>query len=468
MEKLYSISPLDGRYHSKVAELREYFSELALINARIFVEGEYFIFLNQYLSSKKRNIKKLTEKEIKTIRKIYLDRDKNAIEVKKIEFGGDGKIKPTNHDVKAVEYYLKRELDGKIKTNLELIHFGLTSEDVNNISYSILISSFLNKIYIPTVNEILSKLKDMILKYHSTPFPARTHGQIASPTTFGKEIRVFYERINKQIENIKKIKITIKLNGAVGNYNSFYSAYPDIEWLEFTSFFVKHINNVLKTDFKPNYFTTQIEPHDSWIEIFDRIRHINSIFIGFSQDIWRYISDDLIVLKVIKEEVGSSTMPHKVNPINFENAEGNFQIANAILEFFSTKLPISRMQRDLTDSTVERNIGVAFGYTILAMKSFLEGLSKISLNEEKSIKIIEENPQVYAEAIQTVLRKHGIKNAYEILKNLTRGNRVSMKDIQDFIENMKIKNSIKKELKKIISKNYIGIASKLSKYKLEE
>jgi Adenylosuccinate lyase (EC 4.3.2.2) len=221
-------------------------------------------------------------------------------------------------------------------------------------------------------------------------------------------------------------------------------------------------------DPQPNYFTTQIEPHDSWIEIFDRIRHINSIFIGFSQDIWRYISDDLIVLKVIKEEVGSSTMPHKVNPINFENAEGNFQIANAILEFFSTKLPISRMQRDLTDSTVERNIGVAFGYTILAMKSFLEGLSKISLNEEKSIKIIEENPQVYAEAIQTVLRKHGIKNAYEILKNLTRGNRVSMKDIQDFIENMKIKNSIKKELKKIISKNYIGIASKLSKYKLEE
>ena len=468
MEKLYAISPLDGRYNSKVKELRDYFSELALINARIFVEGEYFIFLNKYLYNKKIIKKKLTKKEIDSIRKIYSDRDKNALEVKKIEFTGDEKIKPTNHDVKAVEYYLKKELNGKIDANIELIHFGLTSEDVNNIAYSILISSFISKIYLPLLNDILLKLKEMIIKYSSIPFPARTHGQIASPTTFGKELRVFYERIKKQLENIRKIKIKVKINGAVGNYNSFYAAYPEIDWINFSELFVSHINNIIKTEFELNYFTTQIESHDSWIELFDRFKHINSIFIGLSQDIWRYISDDLIVLKAIRGEVGSSTMPHKVNPINFENAEGNFQLANALFEFLSSKLPISRMQRDLTDSTVERNIGIAFGYTILAMKSLSEGLSKIKLNEKKSMDIINENPQVYAEAIQTILRKHGIRNAYELLKDLTRGNKVTINDIKIFIKKLKYKKNIKQEINKTISKPYIGIAQKLSRYKLEE
>lgn len=468
MEKLYSISPLDGRYHSKVDDLRDYFSESALINHRIMVECEYFIFLTSYLNSKKKAVKKLTGKEIKEIREIYLLKDKNAFEVKKIEFSGDKNIKPTNHDVKAVEYYLKKTLSKKVKNNLELIHFGLTSEDVNNISYSIMISSFLRDIYIKEINRLLKSLNFFVFKYSKTPFPARTHGQIASPTTFGKEIKNFCERINNQKKEIQKCEIKIKLNGAVGNYNAFVAAYPDINWIDFTKKFTNHLNAFIKLSLKPNLHTTQIENHDSWVAIFDRVKLINNILIGFSQDIWRYISDDLLILKPVEGEVGSSTMPHKVNPINFENAEGNLQFANAILEFFSSKFPISRMQRDLTDSTVERNIGVAFAHSLIGLRSLMEGINKITLNESKSLKMIKEHPEVYAEAIQTILRKHQVKEAYERLKKLTRGNRVSEKDMENFIENSDLTQKIKKEIKTVLSKPYIGIADKLCKSKSEE
>lgn len=463
--EIYSISPIDGRYKNKTTELENYFSELSLINSRIIMECEYYIFLNHYLSSKKL-VKKLSKREISFIRSIYLSKEKNALEVKKIEFIGDNKTKPTNHDVKAVEYYLKKTFAKNIKNNLELIHFGLTSEDVNNIAYSIMISSFIRDIYLKKIDEILKILKGFSLRYAINIFPARTHGQFASPTTFGKEMRIFYERLNNQKKLIENHKLTIKLNGAVGNYNSFVSAYPQINWLDFSKKFTNHLNDYLKLNFELNYYTTQIESHDCWVYLFDRIRHINSILIGLSQDMWRYISDELLILKPIKGEVGSSTMPYKVNPINFENAEGNLQYSNAILEFLSSKLPISRMQRDLSDSTVERNIGVGFAHSIIGYSSLIDGLSKIDLNKKKAVDMINSHPEVYAEAIQTILRKHNISGGYEMMKELTRGRKISKKDLIEFVKNMNINKKIKEEILNVVSKPYIGKADFLAKYKL--
>lgn len=463
MEKLYALSPLDGRYYLKVDDLRKYFSELALINYRIVVECEYFIFLNSYLSAKKNKVRKLTESEIKKIRSIYNNKDRNALEVKKIEFSGDEAIKPTNHDVKAVEYYIKKILSREINNNLELIHFGLTSEDINNIAYSIMISSFVRDIYLKEIKKLLDILFSFSIKYADSIFPARTHGQIASPTTFGKEIRIFYQRLKNQFEMIKKHHLKVKLNGAVGNYNAFVSAYPDIDWIDFSVKFIEHINKFLNLSLKPNLYTTQIENHDSWIELFDRSRHINNILIGLSQDIWNYISDDLIVLKPVEGEVGSSTMPHKVNPINFENAEGNFQIANALFEFFSSKFAISRMQRDLSNSTVERNISVAFGHTIIAIRSLMEGFGKISLNHRIAREVVLKHPEVYAEAIQTILRKYAIKGGYEMLKKITRGNKINRRKLIDFITRLNLSPEIENEIKEVISRDYIGLAPRLAK-----
>jgi len=468
MEKLYAISPLDGRYHSKVETLGNYFSEAALINYRIMVECEYFIFLNHFLASKRKRIKPLKDSEIKSIRELYFLKDKNALEVKKIEFLGDKNIKPTNHDVKAVEYYIKRYISKITKNNIELVHFALTSEDVNNISYSLMISSFIKDIYLKELNLILKNIDYFANRYASSLFPARTHGQIASPTTFGKEMKNFYERIKRQKKLIKSHKLRVKLNGAVGNYNAFVSAYPEINWIRFTKKFISHIDNYFSLNLEPNLYTTQIENHDSWIELFDRLKHLNNILIGFCEDIWRYISDELVILKQVEGEVGSSTMPHKVNPINFENAEGNLQFANTIFNFFSSKFAVSRMQRDLTDSTIERNIGVAFGHTILSFKSLIEGISKIELDEIKAKNMVKAHPEVYAEAIQTILRKHGIRNAYEILKGQTRGRKITEKDIKNFIETSKFSQSIKSEIMSVISKPYVGYAEKLAKLKLEE
>lgn len=461
-----AISPIDGRYFSKTKDLKNYFSEYALINSRIKVEIEYFIFLIDYLYKHKKIRKNLSKNDINLIRGIYKTPDENARIVKDIETKGFQDIKPTNHDVKAIEYYLKKKLYNKINTNLEFIHFGLTSEDVNNISYSLMINSFINNCYIKEVNEILSQLYIFLTKYSTTPFPSRTHGQIASPTTFGKEIRVFYERIKRKVEYIKNYKILVKLNGAVGNYNALYTAYPDIDWIDFSRKFIKFINKNLKTSFELNFYTTQIEPHDSWVELFSHIKHLNTILIGFCQDIWRYISDDLIILKKLDWEVGSSTMPHKVNPIDFENAEGNFQVANSLFSMFIDKFPISRLQRDLSDSTVERNIGVAFAHTIIAFLSLIKGLSKIDLNIHKSTELAISHPQVYSEAIQTILRKHGVKNAYEILKDFSRGKVLTNNDIINFIKKLNVNKKIKHELLLAVKKPYIGIADKLATYKL--
>lgn len=463
-----AISPIEGRYFSKTKGLENYFSEYALINSRIKVEIEYFIFLTDYLYKHKKIKKNLSKNDINLIRRIYKTPDENARIVKEIETKGFQEIKPTNHDVKAIEYYIKKKLDNKINTNLELIHFGLTSEDVNNISYSLMINNFIKNCYLKKIDEILLQLYVFLTKYSKIPFPARTHGQIASPTTFGKEIRVFYERIKKKAECIKNHKISVKLNGAVGNYNAVYAAYPDINWIDFSKKFVEFINRNLKTSFEINLYTTQIEPHDSWVELFSHVKHLNTILIGFCQDIWRYISDDLIILKKLDWEVGSSTMPHKVNPIDFENAEGNFQLANSLFSIFIDKFPISRLQRDLSDSTVERNIGVAFAHTIIAFLSLLRGLSKIDLNIHKSKELAISHPEVYSEAIQTILRKHGIKNAYEMLKDFSRGKLLTNIDITKFIKNLNIDKKIKHELLSVVKKPYIGIADKLAIYKLNK
>jgi len=467
MEKLQAISPIDGRYKNKTEELSEYFSEEALINYRIFVECEYFIFLLEELSKIDKKIKKLNSKEEKIIREIYFNKSKNAFDVKQIEFKGDQNIPPTNHDVKAVEYFLKKKfLNTTFKDRLEFIHFGLTSEDINNIAYSLIIENSLRKVLYPQIEKILNLLKVYSIKYSSHPLLARTHGQPAVGTTFGKEFRIFYERIKKQLDYLKKHQISIKINGAVGNYNALYSAYPEINWILFSKRFVNKLERITSLKFSTNIFTTQIENHDSWVEIFDRLKHLNFILISLCQDIWLYISRDLIIQKSIKGEIGSSTMPHKINPIDFENAEGNLQISNSFLKLFSDKFPISRLQRDLSDSTVERNIGVSFSHSLIAYKSILKGLNKIEINTKEAEKEFLIHPEIYTEAIQTIMRREKIKNSYEILKNISRGKKISKNILMKFINKLKIREKVKDELKNILNMPYIGLAEKLSKEKI--
>ena len=465
MEKLQSINPIDGRYRNRTEDLSRYFSEEALINFRIVVECEYFIFLLERLSKKDRRVKPLKKTEIALIRELYLTANKNAFGVKQLEFG-DGGLPATNHDVKAVEYYLKKIFkDSSFRDRLEFFHFGLTSEDVNNIAYSLMIDGGLRKILLPEAGKLLKILKALAFKYAGTPLLARTHGQPAVGTTFGKEFRIFYERLKKQLDAVKRHSLKAKLNGAVGNYNAHISAYPEIDWISFSGEFLKRLGETAGARLEPNIFTTQIENHDSWVELFDRLRHINSILTGFSQDIWRYISDELIIQRPVKGEVGSSTMPHKVNPIDFENAEGNFGLANSLLSFFSAKLPVSRLQRDLSDSTVERNIGSAFAYSLIGYRALLKGLGKIEINPRKSAETLGKNPQIYSEAIQTVLRRERVKNPYELLKGLTHGKKTGKAGILKFIRGLKTGEKTRLELEKLLSKPYTGLAEKLAKHK---
>ncbi|PIS47011.1 MAG: adenylosuccinate lyase [Elusimicrobia bacterium CG08_land_8_20_14_0_20_51_18] len=467
MEKLQSINPIDGRYRNRTEDLSRYFSEEALINFRIVVECEYFIFLLERLSKKDRRVKPLKKAESSLIRELYLTANKNAFDVKQLEFKGDAGLPATNHDVKAVEYYLKKNFkNSSFRDRLEFFHFGLTSEDVNNIAYSLMIDGGLREILLPEAEKLLKTLKGLALKHAGTPLLARTHGQPAVGTTFGKEFRIFYERLKNQLDAVKKHAIKAKLNGAVGNYNAHISAYPAIDWVSFSGDFLKRLGENTGARLEVNLFTTQIESHDSWVELFDRLRHINSILTGFSQDIWRYVSDELIIQRPVKGEVGSSTMPHKVNPIDFENAEGNFGLANSLFAFFSAKLPVSRLQRDLSDSTVERNIGSAFAYSLIGYRALLKGLEKIEVNSRKSAETLEKNPQIYAEALQTVLRRERVKNPYELLKGLTRGKKPGKTGILKFIRELKTGGGAKKELRDLLSRPYTGLAEKLAKYKL--
>ncbi len=451
--KRNAINPLDGRYFEKTRVLAPYFSEEALMKYRVIMEGEYLIALS--LSGKTR-LKKFSDAEIKKVRNLYELSQKDFDYIKKLE-------KITNHDVKAVEYFLKEKLaKTTLKNNIEWIHFAITSEDTNNIAYALLLSGALENVMIPVIKEISSSLGELANKYKNLPMLARTHGQPASPTTFGKEMKVFVARLEKKLIDLKNIKIQAKLNGATGNYNAHMVAYPNVSWLEFSKKFIESFNKNRKVKLEANLITTQIECHDSYVAIFDTLKHINTILLDFNQDMWRYISDGWVGQKLNREETGSSTMPHKINPIDFENSEGNLGLANALFEFFARKLPISRLQRDLSDSTVERAFGTAFGHSYLAYTSLLKGLSKISVNEALIKEELLAHPEVIAEAIQTILRRENYPVPYEALKGLTRGKIIVMEDFKNFVDSLKVSPKIKTELKKITPLNYTGLASKIA------
>ncbi len=456
MDELEAISPIDGRYRRYTKKLSEIFSEKGLIKYRLIVEGEYLIVLSEHPQI---GTREFSEEEMSLVRRLSDISIEDAGIVKSIEVKGYKNIKATNHDVKAIEYFIKDKLKGtSLEDSLEWVHFGLTSEDVNNISYGLMLSDCLEEIILPELKKIYKKLDEFAQEHKNVSILARTHGQPASPTTFGKEFKVFASRLERQISQLEDKEILVKLNGATGNYNAHYISYPNIDWVSFSKNFIGNFNKKRKIKLKPNLITTQIEPHDTYAELFDNLRRLNTILLDFNQDIWRYISDDWVTQKPTEGEVGSSTMPHKVNPIDFESSEGNLGIANALFSYFSIKLPISRLQRDLSDSTVERNFGVALGHSLIGYKSILKGLNKIYINEPKVIQELENHPEVTSEAIQTILRRENVELSYEKLKELTRGRKIAMNDFNLFINELNVSEEIKEELKRITPKNYIGLA----------
>ena len=448
-ETLNSISPIDGRYFQKVKELSPYFSEFALIKYRVRVEIEYLIALAEGPLNKQ--LASLISKK-SDLRSIYLNFSlENANAIKDIE-------KEINHDVKAVEYFLKKALEdigvGDIK---EYVHFGLTSQDINNTSIPLSINECLDAVIIPMLETLINELKRISREWKNITMLARTHGQAASPTNLGKEIAVFVERLEIQLRSLKAVEHKAKFGGATGNFNAHHIAYPGINWPEFADTYVTKYLGLDRSQ-----YTTQIEHYDQMAAIFDNLSRINTIIIDLDRDFWQYISMGYFRQKVNKGEVGSSAMPHKVNPIDFENSEGNLGIANAVFHFLSSKLPISRLQRDLTDSTVLRNIGVPMAHSLLAWKSLMKGLSKIEINESVIRKDLDANWAVVAEAIQTILRRENYPNPYESLKELTRGNKeINENSIRAFIDGLEISEEIKIELRKISPHNYSGVFPEL-------
>ncbi|MEM1258905.1 MAG: adenylosuccinate lyase, partial [Bacteroidota bacterium] len=437
LTQLNAISPIDGRYRNKTANLASYFSEEALIKYRVQVEIDYFIALCQHPLPQLRNFDKTRFLSLQTIYGEFSSAD--AFHIKEIE-------KTTNHDVKAVEYFIKEKFDALgLEEYKEFIHFGLTSQDINNTAIPLSIKEAMNNTYVPVYLELFEKLKDLAHTWKEVPMLARTHGQPASPTRLGKEIFVFVERLKQQFDLLNDIPSAAKFGGATGNYNAHKVAYPDIDWHRFGKTFVQE-----KLGLHHSFPTTQIEHYDHMAALFDCLKRINTIIIDLNRDIWTYISMDYFKQTIKKGEVGSSAMPHKVNPIDFENAEGNLGIANAVFEHLSLKLPVSRLQRDLTDSTVLRNVGVPFAHTLIAFQSTLKGLAKLVLNQEKFERDLEDNWAVVAEAIQTILRREGYPHPYEALKGLTRTNeKITQKTIRDFIETLAVSKEVKNELKKI-------------------
>jgi adenylosuccinate lyase len=445
LTQLNAISPIDGRYRGKVAQLSNYFSEEALIKYRVLVEVEYFIALCEIPLPQLSDFDAALFPELRKIYQGFSAED--AHKIKDIE-------KVTNHDVKAVEYFIKEKFDGLgLQKYKEFIHFGLTSQDINNTAIPLSIKDAIEQTYLPEFEEVLGKLKELTKEWSEVSMLARTHGQPASPTRLGKEIQVFVTRLEEQIKSVQEIPNAAKFGGATGNYNAHKVAYPKVDWKSFGSDFVNK-----KLGLYHSFPTTQIEHYDHMASLFDVMKRINTVLIDLDRDIWTYVAMDYFKQKIKKGEVGSSAMPHKVNPIDFENSEGNLGIANAIFEHLSRKLPISRMQRDLTDSTVLRNVGVPFGHTLIGFKSTLKGLNKLLLNAEKFEKDLENNWAVVAEAIQTILRREGYPNPYEALKGLTRTNeKINQQSIASFIDSLDVSDEIKTELKQITPANYTGI-----------
>ena len=445
LSPLNAISPIDGRYRNKVNELAPYFSEEALIKYRVLVEIEYFIALCEIPLPQLKSVDVNIFDDLRAIYKNFTSDDATAI--KKIE-------SVTNHDVKAVEYFIKEKFDALgLSAYKEFIHFGLTSQDINNTAIPLSIKEAVNNVYVPEYTTVVDKLKDLTQDWASISMLARTHGQPASPTRLGKEIQVFVTRLNEQFNLLNDIPSAAKFGGATGNFNAHHVAYPNIDWKAFGSKFVQE-----KLGLHHSFPTTQIEHYDHMAGLFDALKRINTILIDLNRDVWTYVSMDYFKQKIKAGEVGSSAMPHKVNPIDFENSEGNLGIANAIFEHLSAKLPISRLQRDLTDSTVLRNVGVPFGHTIIGFKSTLKGLNKLLLNESKFAEDLENNWAVVAEAIQTILRREAYPNPYEALKGLTRTNdKINQASIANFIDTLEVSDTIKTELKQITPSNYTGI-----------
>jgi len=445
LNQLTAISPVDGRYRKSTEALAQYFSEFGLIHYRVKVEVEYFIALCELPLPQLKNVDKSIFSALRAIYQNFTEAD--ALAIKDIE-------KTTNHDVKAVEYFLKQKFDNlNLSEYKEFIHFGLTSQDINNTSVPWSIKDALNDVYLPRLESIIAQLNGFANEWKEIPMLAKTHGQPASPTKLGKEIYVFVERLNVQLKQLKAVPFSAKFGGATGNMNAHHVAYPDVDWVKFANNFVEKYLGLSRSQ-----VTTQIEHYDNLAALFDALKRINTILIDFNRDMWTYISMEYFKQKIKAGEVGSSAMPHKVNPIDFENSEGNLGIANALLEHLSAKLPISRLQRDLTDSTVLRNVGVPLAHGLLALASLEKGLNKLLLNEIALKADLEKNWAVVAEAIQTILRRENYPNPYEALKELTRTNEgITQASIAAFIDTLNVGENVKNELRKITPHNYTGI-----------
>jgi adenylosuccinate lyase len=445
LTKITAISPIDGRYRDASLPLDNYFSEYALIRYRVLVEIEYFIALCRIPLPQLAHIK---EKNFADLRAIYENFEiKDALRVKEIE-------RTTNHDVKAVEYLIKEKMDELGLADVkEFVHFGLTSQDINNTATPYSIREAAHGVYYPMIGELLERLRDMAREWEDIPLLARTHGQPASPTRLGKEMMVYVERLEKQLQMLRDVPAPAKFGGATGNFNAHYAAYPAIDWVEFADRFVSDTLHLTRSR-----YTTQIEHYDNIAAIFDTFKRINTILVDFCRDVWTYISMDYFKQRVVAGEVGSSAMPHKVNPIDFENAEGNLGMANAIFEHLSAKLPVSRLQRDLTDSTVLRNTGVPLAHTVIAFRSILKGLGKLVLNVDAIDRDLDDNWAVIAEGIQTILRREMYPSPYEALKALTRtGKRITHETMTEFIDGLDVPENVKKELRALSPRTYTGM-----------
>lgn len=446
---LYSISPIEGRYEKITQEIKEFFNEYNLIKYRVIVEIKWLEKIFEY--SKEFNIN-YTENDIEKLEEIIKEFNlEKAKRVKEIE-------ETTKHDVKAVEYFLREEFKNKgIEKYNNLIHFACTSEDINNISYGIMIKNLRDNVLVPNIDKLISTVKEKVKEYANIPMLSHTHGQSATPTTVGKELAIFVYRWDKILNKIKNEQITGKFNGAVGNFNAHLISYPNIDWIKISKEFVESF------ELEYNLYTTQIETHDNICMIFSEIKLFNNILLDFDNDMWMYISRNYFLQNNVKGEVGSSVMPHKINPINFENSMANIRISNGILSSFIDNLQISRMQRDLSDSSMLRNIGLAIAYTLISIKQTIIGINKLRVNKEFLEQELDNNPEILSEAIQTILRKNGNENGYELLKELTRGKKVTLEELRDFVQKLEIDENDKERLLKLKPQNYIGLAEEISK-----
>ena len=449
IENLYSISPVEGRYEKITQEIKEFFNEYNLIKYRVIVEIKWLEKIFEY--SKEFNIN-YTENDIEKLEEIIKEFNlEKAKRVKEIE-------ETTKHDVKAVEYFLREEFKNKgIEKYNNLIHFACTSEDINNISYGIMIKNLRDNVLVPNIDKLISTVKEKVKEYANIPMLSHTHGQSATPTTVGKELAIFVYRWDKILNKIKNEQITGKFNGAVGNFNAHLISYPNIDWIKISKEFVESF------ELEYNLYTTQIETHDNICMIFSEIKLFNNILLDFDNDMWMYISRNYFLQNNVKGEVGSSVMPHKINPINFENSMANIRISNGILSSFIDNLQISRMQRDLSDSSMLRNIGLAIAYTLISIKQTIIGINKLRVNKEFLEQELDNNPEILSEAIQTILRKNGNENGYELLKELTRGKKVTLEELRDFVQKLEIDENDKERLLKLKPQNYIGLAEEISK-----